>query len=73
MFACDGLHNIPLFLSLFPCFICTGTFKGVALPIRTSFTGCIQNMQINGDLVAFERLPKVFGSVNLRECPAGRD
>ncbi|XP_041914213.1 laminin subunit alpha-3-like isoform X1 [Alosa sapidissima] len=56
----------PLYVGGIP-----GTFKGVVLPVRTSFRGCIQNMQINGELVAFERLPKVFGSVNLRECPAG--
>lgn len=51
--------------------LCTGTFKTVALPIRTPFTGCMQNMYINEKLVAFEKLPKVFGSVNLRACPAG--
>lgn len=68
------MHNIMRYVTFHffsPSLLCTGTFKGVALPIRTSFTGCIQNMQINEELVAFERLTKVFGSVNLRECPAG--
>ncbi|KAL2097308.1 hypothetical protein ACEWY4_006515 [Coilia grayii] len=56
----------PLYVGGIP-----GTFKAVALPIRTSFTGCMQNMRINGTLVSFEKLPKVFGSVNLRACPMG--
>uniref|UniRef100_UPI003AAF9E0D laminin subunit alpha-3-like n=1 Tax=Centroberyx gerrardi TaxID=166262 RepID=UPI003AAF9E0D len=41
------------------------------LPVTSSFVGCIQDMRINGDPVSFDRLPGVFGPVNLRECPAG--
>ncbi|XP_034038308.1 LOW QUALITY PROTEIN: laminin subunit alpha-3-like [Thalassophryne amazonica] len=41
------------------------------LPVTSSFTGCIKDMGINGKSVFFERLPGVFGPINLRECPAG--
>ncbi|XP_046883214.1 laminin subunit alpha-3-like isoform X2 [Hypomesus transpacificus] len=41
-----------------------------SLPITSSFLGCIQNMQINENLVSFEKLSGVFGSVNTRECPS---
>ncbi|XP_045908367.1 laminin subunit alpha-3-like isoform X2 [Micropterus dolomieu] len=39
------------------------------LPVTSSFVGCIQDMRINSDAVSFDRLPGVFGPVNLRECP----
>ncbi|XP_070700517.1 laminin subunit alpha-3-like [Pempheris klunzingeri] len=40
-----------------------------ALPVTSSFVGCIQDMRINSDSVSFDRLAGVFGSVNLKECP----
>lgn len=40
-----------------------------ALPVTSSFVGCIQDMRINDEPVSFERLSSVFGSVNLKECP----
>ncbi|XP_044075989.1 laminin subunit alpha-3-like isoform X2 [Siniperca chuatsi] len=40
-----------------------------ALPVTSSFVGCIQDMWINSDSVSFDRLSGVFGPVNLRECP----
>ncbi|XP_041804417.1 laminin subunit alpha-3-like isoform X2 [Chelmon rostratus] len=39
------------------------------LPVTSSFVGCIQDMRINSDSVSFDRLPGVFGPVNLKECP----
>ncbi|KAL0966154.1 hypothetical protein UPYG_G00291590 [Umbra pygmaea] len=42
-----------------------------SLPVTESFKGCIQNMKINEEEISFEKLSKVFGPVNLRECPAG--
>ncbi|TNN66295.1 Laminin subunit alpha-3 [Liparis tanakae] len=40
-----------------------------ALPVTSSFVGCIQDMRINGDSVSFDRPSGVFGPVNLKECP----
>ncbi|KAM8839447.1 laminin subunit alpha-3-like isoform 1-T1 [Synchiropus picturatus] len=40
-----------------------------APPVTASFVGCIQDMRINGEAVAFDRLASVFGPLNLRECP----
>ncbi|XP_028831523.1 laminin subunit alpha-3-like [Denticeps clupeoides] len=60
------LTKDPLYVGGIP-----DALQPTALPVRTSFTGCIQNMQVNGELVAFEKLQTVFGPVNLRECPAG--
>lgn len=42
-----------------------------SLPVTSSFVGCIQDTKVNGEPVLFERLPGVFGAVNLRECPVG--
>lgn len=39
------------------------------LPVTSSFVGCIQDLRINSDPISFDRLPAVFGPVNLRECP----
>ena len=39
------------------------------LPVTSSYVGCVQDMTINGEAVSFDRLPGVFGPVNLRECP----
>uniref|UniRef100_A0A667Z8V5 Si:ch211-241e1.3 n=1 Tax=Myripristis murdjan TaxID=586833 RepID=A0A667Z8V5_9TELE len=41
------------------------------LPVTSSFVGCLQNIWINNSPVSLERLSRVFGPVNLRECPAG--
>lgn len=40
-----------------------------ALPVTSSFVGCIQEMTVNGEPVSFDRLPGVFGAVNAKECP----
>ncbi|TSR16027.1 Laminin subunit alpha-3 [Bagarius yarrelli] len=40
------------------------------LPVTESYTGCLQNMVFNRDVVVFEKLSAVFGPVNMRECPA---
>uniref|UniRef100_A0A3Q1GPD0 Si:ch211-241e1.3 n=1 Tax=Acanthochromis polyacanthus TaxID=80966 RepID=A0A3Q1GPD0_9TELE len=40
-----------------------------ALPVTSSFVGCIQDMKINSDPVTFDRSSGVFGPVNLKECP----
>lgn len=40
------------------------------LPVTESYTGCLQNMVFNSNVVVFEKLSAVFGPVNLRECPA---
>ncbi|KAJ8267959.1 hypothetical protein COCON_G00131310 [Conger conger] len=40
----------------------------VHLP-KASFVGCLQNVQINGNIVSFDKIARVFGPVNLRECP----
>ncbi|XP_028282768.1 laminin subunit alpha-3-like isoform X2 [Parambassis ranga] len=45
------------------------TLNQQTLPVTSSFVGCIQDMRINGDLVAFDRSPGVFGPINLKECP----
>ncbi|XP_035285918.1 laminin subunit alpha-3-like isoform X12 [Anguilla anguilla] len=37
---------------------------------KTSFVGCLQNVQINGNTVSFDKIARVFGPVNLRECPS---
>ncbi|KAJ8337031.1 hypothetical protein SKAU_G00382510 [Synaphobranchus kaupii] len=37
---------------------------------KTSFIGCLQNVQINRNAVSFDKIARVFGPVNLRECPA---
>ncbi|XP_036375311.1 laminin subunit alpha-3-like [Megalops cyprinoides] len=39
-------------------------------PVRTSFVGCLQNVRINGNVVSFDKVARVVGPVNLRECPA---
>ncbi|XP_054622732.1 laminin subunit alpha-3-like isoform X3 [Dunckerocampus dactyliophorus] len=38
-------------------------------PVTSSFMGCIQDMNLNGESVFFTRLSSVFGPVNLKECP----
>ncbi|XP_028329558.1 laminin subunit alpha-4-like [Gouania willdenowi] len=40
-----------------------------SLQVSSSFVGCIQDMRINGEPVAFDRASGVFGPVNLKECP----
>lgn len=47
----------------------TGTLTQTALPVTSSFMGCIQDMTINDELISFSRLSAVFGPVNLKECP----
>ncbi|KAI1902257.1 hypothetical protein AGOR_G00042840 [Albula goreensis] len=37
---------------------------------KASFVGCLQNVQINGNVVSFDRIAGVFGPVNLRDCPS---
>ncbi|KAJ8272625.1 hypothetical protein GJAV_G00091440 [Gymnothorax javanicus] len=37
---------------------------------KTSFVGCLQNVQINGNAIFFDKVTRVVGPVNLRECPA---
>ncbi|RVE61913.1 hypothetical protein OJAV_G00175350 [Oryzias javanicus] len=54
----------PLYLGGIP-----GTLTQTALPVTSSFTGCIQDMTINDELISFSRLSAVFGPVNLKECP----
>ncbi|KAG7214821.1 hypothetical protein INR49_010713 [Caranx melampygus] len=57
--------------------LCDGMFHKIseemlmqqALPVTSSFVGCIQDMRINDEPVSFERLSSVFGPVNLKECP----
>lgn len=40
-----------------------------ALPVTSYFVGCIQDMTVNSEPVSFDRLPGVFGAVNVKECP----
>ncbi|KAG9334346.1 hypothetical protein JZ751_008232 [Albula glossodonta] len=46
------------------------TLEHNKLPLRSSFLGCMRNLQINRKSVSFRGASKVFGPVNLRECPA---
>ncbi|KAI1891332.1 hypothetical protein AGOR_G00142710 [Albula goreensis] len=46
------------------------TLEHNKLPLRSSFLGCMRNLQINRKSVSFRAASKVFGPVNLRECPA---
>ncbi|KAM6948734.1 laminin subunit alpha-3-like [Aplochiton taeniatus] len=58
----DPLHlgGIPEVISTHP-----------SLPVSSSFAGCVRDTMLNGEPVFFEKLPGVFGAVNLRECPVG--
>ncbi|KAJ8372354.1 hypothetical protein AAFF_G00290230 [Aldrovandia affinis] len=38
--------------------------------LKSSFIGCLQKVQLNGNVVSFDKILRVFGPVNLRECPA---
>lgn len=45
------------------------TTMHAALPVRSTFIGCIQDMKVNNEPVPFDKLPGVFGRINIRECP----
>lgn len=53
-----------------PCPACTAeTTMQTALPVTSAFVGCIQDMTVNSEPVSFDKLPGVFGAINVRECP----
>ncbi|XP_075877558.1 laminin subunit alpha-3-like isoform X2 [Nelusetta ayraudi] len=45
------------------------TTMQTALPVTSAFVGCIQDMTVNSQPVSFDKLPTVFGAINVRECP----
>ncbi|XP_061878635.1 laminin subunit alpha-3-like isoform X1 [Entelurus aequoreus] len=55
----------PLYVGGFPA----DTSSLLTPPVTSSFVGCIQDMNLNGESVSFARLSYVFGPVNLKDCP----
>ncbi|KAK3533777.1 hypothetical protein QTP70_027346 [Hemibagrus guttatus] len=44
--------------------------KRKRLPVWSSYMGCLRNVQINQAALSFKSVSRVFGSVNISECPA---
>ncbi|KAF5898538.1 cathepsin L1-like [Clarias magur] len=44
--------------------------KRKRVPVWSSYMGCLRNVQINQAALSFQSVSRVFGSVNISECPA---
>ncbi|XP_069477011.1 laminin subunit alpha-3 isoform X2 [Ambystoma mexicanum] len=44
--------------------------KTPQLPVRHSYVGCLQNIKINGKLVALNKISEIHGAVSIKRCPA---
>lgn len=53
-------------------FVHAGTTHGNRVTVSSPFVGCLRNVKLNGQPVAFETAPsRKVGAVSLSGCPAG--